>query len=243
MEKENNDNKIKNMINNKCIENHIADMLENVLHDENKSEIDISLISEIHLEDTINNQKLKKNFLINEDLEYYPKNIKNNLMRSNTLKESFQKPEIFVNAPDTQDEFMNRKPPKDLLLNPIHNHKLNHNQNNLNTFPNNKNLMMNTNNLNFPTQMMPGINNLSPINNNFHLRDEEFTIPKKMQNNRLHINYVGPQNQNMFYNNNSNRSISPREMENNNNNNNNPSPRQYSASYNDNNNFSTSINR
>ena len=243
--------KIKNMINNKFIENHIADMLENVLGDENKSEIDVSLISEnqsqnqgLNQTEDFYNERIKRNFM-NKDLEYFPKNlnIRNNYMKSNSYNnENYAKPYIFVNAPEEENDFMDRDrmPNNNFLMNQYHNYNnnpnSNHIPNNLNTFSNNKNIgnvnnLMNLNNIqsNYQMKMIPGINNLSPINNyntslnpnnipnnknnfnnninfnnnfnndnnNFSNQYEEEYTPKKTQNNRLHINYVGPHNQYM----------------------------------------------
>lgn len=267
MENLRNDNNVNNIINNKCIENHIADMLVNVLHDENKSETDISLISESQPD--INHLKNNQNFL-NENLNFYPKNNKNIFMKSNTYNDNFQRPEIFVNAPEQVGNIMpNRKNNHQLLMNNQSNNMLGFN------YMNSHNMMKsNSPHGNFPQKLMPNINNLSPINKSPNNRMDEFNHQQiQMQKNRLHINYVNPNmnNQNLFFAGNQqklNTSYSPRNMENNNNNlnmsnsprlntglknkshsprvndnNNNPSPRQYNISYNDNNNFSTSFNR
>jgi hypothetical protein len=264
MEMNDKNNKIKNMLNNKCIENHIADMLENILIDENKSEVDISLLSENlsqNQAEDFNNEKAKRNY-IHEDQDYFPKNfnIKNNYMNLNTHNnEEYPKLNIFVNAPETENDFMqndiicnnnflynhnnNNNKNNNYINNNNNNRNLNHNHNSINTFTNNNSMnnmnnLMNINNFqsNYKMQMIPGINNLSPIsknimnnsnphpnNNNFNNQfEEEFNKPNKMQKNRLHINYVGAQNINQNYynsrntNNNNNKSNSPIEIKNNN---------------------------
>ena len=238
-------NKINNLINNQCIENHIASMLENVLYGENKSEVDNDCAKENQFYE-MNNQKNNKN-KINEYSEFYPKSNKNQYLKLNTYSDNYQQPEILINAPDANNEFIDIGSNKNLMMN----------QNNMNNM-NNKNLTINPNNLSnkYSQRMMPNFNSLSPINKNLmkktNFREED--NPNKMQNNRLHINYVNPI-QNLYFSK-KNNSISPREMENNqaqnsnsfNNNNNspnNPSPRQggFNNLFQNENNISTSINR
>lgn len=266
MENENKDNRINNManmMNNKCIENHIADMLEHVLYDENKSEIDISLINENQVED-FNQQRNKLYFKNGNSNEYNQKHLKNPCIKSNTFNEKYQKPEIYINAPE-EKEYMNGN------LN-IMNNNVMINQNNFgNNLNINNNMLKKKNSIQttYLNQGIPNINNLSPINKNImknnninnlnnNPREDEFML-NKFQKNRLHINYVNP-NQNQCFSikgNNINNSPTPENnpsprMNNNYNFNsvsprgsfdNNPSPRQYNISVGDYNNFSTSQNR
>jgi hypothetical protein len=231
-----NENKMKIIINNKCIENHIQDMLENLLEDENKSKIDLSILSESKAEESYN-----------EYLKFSSKNLKDNFIKSNILKEYYQKLKIFINPPDSQNEFMDRMYNNNSILNYDNNHGIRHNNlNNLNNMNNLKNMNNfnnmnnfihnnnnNNNNINHLSNlhMIPGINNLSPINNknvmknlNFNNKninnfDDDFKFNNinnmnKIQTNRLHVNYVSQKNhnQNMYNRKNTNNFISPRDM-------------------------------